>query len=676
MADYNSYIGCTLGGRYKINSIVGMGGMAVVFAAWDTISRRKVAVKMLKEEMTADESSVKRFVGESRAVSMLAHHNIVTIYDVSIGTQTKYIVMEYIEGTTLKAYMNKKGALSCSEVLNYSAQILSALEHAHSKGIIHRDVKPQNIMMLPNGQLKVTDFGIAKMPDADTLTMKDKAIGTVYYISPEQAKGQKVDCRTDLYSLGILMFEMATGRLPFYNDNAISVAVKQLSEAPPSPRSINPNIPLGLEQIILCALEKNADNRFSSARDMLSCVFALTNNRELTFERSTSPGTALIPVQTYTPKPQHSGGQQHTAQQNPAGQHTSSSHTQQHSVQQRGSNTGSHAVRPSTGQHTAVQKQNTSSNRAAHTGNTSTGQRAKSGTGSTPTYRSNYKTDRQKKEAEKIKPKKQNRMMFPVIAGVTCAFLLVLLVTGIIIINKYMRSSVEKDPKTITVENYIDKIYDDELAAKIKSLNYYDIEVVEVYDNSGQKDSIIAQEPEYGEKRKVIPGIQKCSLKLTVCRGVQTVKLDDYTITEYRSAEAELRNKYSLIPIKKEEYSDTVKMGYVISTEPAKGEELKTGDSVVLTVSLGPKIDYVTVPKFTGMTEDKAYSSLIANSLSYGGVEYVYTGTTEYPDPVEAGTVIWQSKTPGTSVPANSTRISFKVSLGVMVDVDGVEQQP
>ncbi len=281
---FDKLINRILDGRYKIENVVGIGGMAYVLKASDLQKDgRPVAIKVLNEEFNSDENAVKRFVNESEAVAMVDSPNIVKIYDVAISDSLKYIVMEFIDGITLKDYIDKVGALGWKEAVHYVRQILSALSHAHEKGIVHRDIKPQNVMLLRDGTVKVTDFGIAKTPTSEPLTMTDKAIGTVNYISPEQASGGRVDEKSDLYSVGVMLYEMLTGKLPFTAESPVAVAMMQVSEDPVPPRELNPQIPVGLEQIVLKAMSKPAEERFNCASSMGKALEYFVKNPAVVF---------------------------------------------------------------------------------------------------------------------------------------------------------------------------------------------------------------------------------------------------------------------------------------------------------------------------------------------------------------------------------------------------------
>lgn len=272
---YAKNIGRILDNRYTLMKVIGEGSSAVVFQADDMRTGRPVAVKILKPEHSSDIKAVKRFENECKVISMLSHSSIVRVVDVSVINSPKYIVMEYINGITLRRYMDGRGALPFSDIMEFGEQILSALEHAHSKGIIHRDIKPQNIMLLPKGHVKITDFGIAQVNDETMSLMSDAAAGTAYYISPEQAAGGEVDARSDIYSLGVVMYEMATGQLPFDGDDPMEIAKKQITATPVPPSEINPDIPKGLEAMILMAMEKMPDARFKDAGEMLKYLYKI-----------------------------------------------------------------------------------------------------------------------------------------------------------------------------------------------------------------------------------------------------------------------------------------------------------------------------------------------------------------------------------------------------------------
>ena len=250
----DQYIGKMLDNRYEILERIGTGGMAIVYKAKCHRLNRLVAIKILKSDLAQNEEFRRRFNAESQAVAQLSHPNIVSVYDVSRGGDMEYIVMELIDGITLKQYMEKRGQLNWRESLHFITQIMRGLSHAHSRGIIHRDIKPQNIMVLRDGSVKVADFGIACLADsAQTLTQE--ALGSVHYISPEQARGDRPDARSDIYSSGVVLYEMLTGRLPFEGESAVAVAIQHLSSIPLAPREINPDIPEQLELILKQAHE-------------------------------------------------------------------------------------------------------------------------------------------------------------------------------------------------------------------------------------------------------------------------------------------------------------------------------------------------------------------------------------------------------------------------------------
>ena len=563
MDSFEKYVGQVFDKRYRILKVIGIGGMAVVFEAMDMLMRRNVAVKMLKDDINNDVQSVKRFINESKAVAMLSHPNIVNIYDVSVKDDRKYIVMELVDGITLKNYILKKGVLSFHEVISITEQILMALEHAHSKGIVHRDIKPQNIMMLKNGSVKVADFGIAKLPNAETVTMTDKAIGTVFYISPEQASGKQIDRRSDIYSLGVTMYEMATGKLPFVADSPVSVAIMQVKNTPRPPRELNPNIPVGLEQVILGAMEKNPDNRFQSASQMLRHIAQLKSNPHTVFKMQHSE----TPVQ---PSQQQSG-----------------------------------QMPPN------VQKL-------------------------TP-------------------PPRQSRSMFPVIAGVATAFLIVCCVSAVVVLTKLFDTTTTDTSKQIEIPKLVDAIYSDDLKAKLEE-QYYNVEVEYKYDASYDMNVIIGQDPDPGEKRKIIPGKQNCDLKLIVCWGAETFELADYSYTDSREAKIKLTELGLIADIVKETH-EYISEGQVIRTSPEPGTTLKRGDHVTLYVSSGQDITYTKVPDFYKCDEQAVMKMLGWSNLKLGNWTY------EYSSEVNKGCVISQSRPAEAQVPVN-TKIDFVMSLG------------
>lgn len=280
----DKYVGKKLDGRYEIQELIGVGGMATVYKAKDIKNNRTVAIKILKDEFSRNSEFIRRFKNESKAIAVLSHPNIVKVYDVSFGDVMQYIVMEYIDGITLKEYIEQQEkSIDWKMAVYFTNQILKAMQHAHEKGIVHRDVKPQNMMLLQDGTIKVTDFGIARFSNTETRTMTDKAIGSVHYIAPEQARGERTDGKSDVYSIGVMLYEMLTGQLPFQADSAVSVAIMQLQSNPKPPREINPEIPQGLEEITLRAMRKEPVQRYQSAEEMLKDLQKVNKKPEITF---------------------------------------------------------------------------------------------------------------------------------------------------------------------------------------------------------------------------------------------------------------------------------------------------------------------------------------------------------------------------------------------------------
>lgn len=558
MEVYEKYVGLIFDNRYRIERVVGVGGMAIVFKATDLLMRRPVAVKILKDEISADEQSVKRFENEFRAVAMLSHQNIVNIYDVSVRRTIKYIIMEYVEGITLKNYMQHREVLNLREIISYTTQILRAMDHAHKKGIIHRDIKPQNIMLLKNGIIKVMDFGIAKLPNAETVTMTDKAIGTVYYISPEQASGGEIDARSDLYSLGAMMYEMATGQMPFTGDSPVSVALMQVNDTPVSPREINPQIPVGLEQIIMRAMEKDPAARYQSAEEMLGHLLKLRENPKIIFRENTKQ-----------------------------------------------------------------QKQ---------------------------------KAREQAREKAAGRPKKRSsRSMFPIIMGVTLAFMITAGISGYYMLNKLFFNGSINDYEDLEVHTFVDSTYSDELEKWFQDSKVYLPKIEYEYHDTVPKGRIISQNPMAGESRKVRPGEQLCEITLTISLGQKTMILEDYSVRDYRSVEPELR-KLGLKVQRLHIASDIYEIGHVIRTEPEAGATVKEDDTITIYVSQGSEAVKVMMPNCVGYSEAQALILLLENNLSIGNVKYVKSDTA-------AGIVVSQSEKAWYDVP-QFTEIDFEISGG------------
>jgi len=298
----DKYIGKILDDRYEILEVIGEGGMAVVYKALCHRLNRYDAVKIMREDMAADEEFRRRFCAESHAVAMLSHPNIVAVYDVSHSDEIEYIVMELVEGITLKQYMERKGAIAWKETVHFTKQIAKALSHAHERGIIHRDIKPQNIMLLKDGTIKVGDFGIAALEN-EIYENNGQAIGSIHYIAPEQARGECPDARGDIYSLGVVMYEMLTGEQPFTGDTLGEIAVKHMNTEPVLPREKVADIPEELERIVLKAMNPKLDFRYQSAKDLLEDIEGFIKSQSRTDDEEKFENPAVVPVRSLSELP-------------------------------------------------------------------------------------------------------------------------------------------------------------------------------------------------------------------------------------------------------------------------------------------------------------------------------------------------------------------------------------
>ena len=629
----DKYIGRLLDGRYEILEEIGRGGMAVVYRARCHRLNRYVAVKILKEELSRDEDFRRRFYAESQAVAMLSHPNIVAVYDVNHSNDIDYIVMELIDGLTLKQYMQQRGALSWREALHFATQIAKALEHAHSRGIIHRDIKPHNIMILKDGSVKVADFGIARLNSAQN-TLTREALGSVHYISPEQAKGAQVDARSDLYSLGVVMYEMLTGKPPYDGESPVAIAIQHINATPVPPRQLNASIPLGLQQITLHAMCSDLSARYASATAMIEDLEALRKNPQVVFRFNAGPGgtTAYVDARQVVSGAAAAGAAVNSArmqqQKQPVSRQPNPQQRQARPAQQRQSH-------PVDAQQAARQKARTMAEKSVQRANQEKQSRRQGD------YSGGYYED----EDEETEESGHNKTAIIVVS----ILLAVVVIAGIVMWKVFLSPT---DDGMVSVPDFLGQKIENVLGNEM----YSDFNLEEgdsVYSSKYDEGEICEQSVRKGQK--VTKGT---TIKLTVSKGTQTAEMPDlrgYTTQQVADAMSDLISQLSISLSYSYEESEDVEEGKVISTDPAAGANLNAGDSVNIVVSSGVGTVMTTVPDVMDQEEADAVSLLESKNLKVS-ITYVENDA-------DAGLVFYQSIKSGNEVP-EGTVVSIKVSLG------------
>ena len=596
-------LGTMLSGRYEVLKRVGSGGMADVYMAKDHKLNRNVAVKVLKSEYVEDEKFLKKFETEAQAVARLSHPNIVNIYDVGMEDGINYIVMELAEGITLKEYIRKKGYLSPKETVEISTQIASAISHAHKNHIIHRDIKPQNILVSDTGIIKVTDFGIAKATSSNTVTSTATAMGSVHYISPEQAKGRFCDEKSDIYSLGITMYEMVTGHVPFDHENGVTIALMHLQNEITPPSQIRDGIPDSLEKIILKCTMKKPEERYQTADDLIADL-------RLVFEDTSGGYVGVVPAIDDSPTIM--------IDQNELTQRINAPKKDQKIQQEE----------------------------------------------PLKDEEQNAYLDEDDEEESGMNSKIEKLVI--VLAAVVGAIILISIIVFVVKSSGVFKSgksttttsigttaeSNDTESKKYTVDNYIGMSLS---AAREKIDGKFKIKVEEEYSADYAKGLVIRQDPESDTELE-----EGKTLTLVVSKGTRTedkVSVPEVVGKRESSAKSELEAAGLKVSVKTK-YSTDVAKGKVISQSPESGNQVTKNSTVVITVSQGEKPEtMVRVPNLRYFTESGARSELKNSNLVLGSV------LTEYSDSVEKGLVIRQTVSSGSKV-KEGTAVGIYVSLG------------
>lgn len=546
-------IGKKIDGRYEITELIGVGGMADVYKANDLLENRVVAVKILKNEFADNEDFVRRFRNESKAIAVLSHPNIVKVFDVGFSDKLQFIVMEYIDGITLKEFMEQQGVLKWKDTVHFIVQILKALQHAHDRGIVHRDIKPQNIMLFPDGTIKVMDFGIARFAREEGKTISDKAIGSVHYISPEQARGDITDEKSDIYSVGVMMYEMLTGIKPFDADNPVTVALMHMQNEPKLPREINDSIPEGLEEIVVRAMQKEPSKRYQSASEMIKDIEEFKKNPSIVFEyKYLSEKT-----QYYNANAVSKAAAAYEAAEI------------EKSVKPAHDKIGEHAVvKSKTKVKTKPQKMD---------------------------YDEDYDDPDDYEDDEKVS---KSSYLVVILTAITAGILIIVVAfIALAIINKIggEENEIGKMPNIVGCSFQEVKTY---YASSFKDITVESQE----YSSDYPEGAIISQSPSEG--RDFLVG--KVEVKVVVSKGPRMVSIPNVYGLDSATAQSMLASNNGFNVIIMSVCDDEVDKDYVIMTDPPRNEQAEYGSTVYLYVSRGPEEQEVIVPDVVGQDIEKA----------------------------------------------------------------------
>lgn len=629
--------------RYEIIMKIGSGGMADVYKAKDHVLNRLVAIKVLKQEYSTDATFVKKFRVEAQSAAGLSHPNIVNVYDVGEDDGVYFIVMELVQGITLKNYIDMKGKLDIREALNISVQIASGLSAAHENRIIHRDIKPQNIIMSRDGKVKVTDFGIAKVADSTTVTTT--AAGTVHYISPEQARGGYSDERSDIYSLGITMYEMVTGRVPFEGETNVAVALMHIQSEITPPRQLEPSIPVSFEKIILKCTQKKPERRYASARELIADlrkVLTHPDGEYVVIPGAIPQGRTIVmndndidslkaaslrknfgtkPEETYVEEPEE--GEEEKPVQKP------------------------------------VQKKRPVKKKDIEEDN------------------DDFDKDEEDDDDEEVNPALSKVMMALGIGGFIILAVIIFFIighaagffggSGSLFGHKNKDTSTE----SISTESVSDtssdtstagervkvpalsKMTEDQAKAALKELRL-GVNVQTGTSDDVPEGQVYDQSPAAGTKVDV-----HTQVTINISSGKEKFSLDDVTGMQYQQAQAQLENDGLVVSLEFD-YSDSVGSDKVISTSPKAGSQVAKGDTITITASKGKETKTTIVPKLLGQNIDDAIQMIKDAGLTYNGK------SSDYSDSYSENQVMDQSISAGKTVDEGTT-ISLTVSLGSRV---------